>query len=290
MTDVSIPTAVSQHEDEADQLWRENFGPNAKAPDEAVDETADAESPPEAEVPATTATPETDWQHKYLVLQGKYDAEVPRLHDEIRYLSERADRVPPVSEEPATTTTDDETTVLTDYLGEDAAKAVQALLAKQRRELEVRLDQAAKLGAHSAQERFWDRVRATFPNYAEMQADPALNDWLNASWPGARQSRHQEAMAAYEQLDAERFIALLQAYSPAAAAAPASVRTPPAPTPRRAAGGGTVPADKAAMNSADYGKQMEKAMKLRSFGQYAEADALEKTLDLAVAEGRVARS
>lgn len=57
------------------------------AGDPPVDPPAPPATPPEAAKPATpTPIPQDTWETKYKVLQGKYNAEVPRLQNQVREL------------------------------------------------------------------------------------------------------------------------------------------------------------------------------------------------------------
>ena len=271
-----LPETLRAQEAEAEATWKAAYAePEAAAESPPTTDPAPA---PTVETPAAPA--EDEWKHRYDVLCGKYNAEVPRLHDEVRYWRDQA-ALAAQQHQPETGVKAD--AALVDLLGDDAAKAVTALLESQKAEFEAKLQQTQQWGMRSAQERFWDKVRTAFPNYGEMQNDPALNAWLGQSWPGSRQTRLQEANAAFSNMDADAFIALLQAYSPAAPVAPAP-RTPPPPTPRRAAGSGTPPPDKQPFSPAGYQQQMTRVIQLRSNGRYAEADALEKSLDAAASE------
>jgi hypothetical protein len=286
MTDV--PESVRNQELAAEAAWKAAYAEPTETADTDALEQPDAEPAP---APATETQPapvETEWKHRYDVLKGKYDAEVPRLHEESRYWREQAmtalqQQAAQPAPEPATPAIQPDT-ALVDLLGDEAAAAVAALMDKQRQDFEAKLQQTQQLAGRTVQDRFWEKVRSAFPNYAEMQNDSALNGWLAQPWPGSRQPRLNEANAAFSNLDAEAFIALLSAYQPPAAPAAPSPRTPPPPTPRRAAGSGTPPPDKAAFSPANYHQQMQRVMQMRSSGRYAEADALEKSLDTAASE------
>lgn len=272
-----LPEAIRNQEAEAEATWKAAY----------ADDQNDAETDPPATEPAAsivaTETPaapvDDEWKHRYDVLRGKYDAEVPRLHEEVRYWRDQAALA--AQQQPSAAKADES---LVDLLGDDAASAVSALLEKQRKEFEEKLQATQQLGLRSVQDRFWDKVRSALPDYANLQNDPALNAWLGQSWPGSRQTRLQEANTAFGNLDADAFIALLNAYTPAAPAAVPTPRTPPPPTPRRAAGSGTPPPDKQPFSPAGYQQQMNRVIQLRSNGRYTEADALEKSLDAAASE------
>ncbi|MER2529737.1 MAG: hypothetical protein ABTR07_17575 [Candidatus Competibacter denitrificans] len=237
------------------------------------------------------------WQHKYQVLKGKYDAELPRALDEARYWRDRFEQAQagleqlrnspaPQSQKSADVEIPPE---LADSLGDEGARAVAKLLQQQRQELESRfgsqIQSTAQLSQQSAANLFWSRVNQAFPTYGDMQNDQGLNAWLNQSWPGSRRSRLQEAQEAAQRLDADAFIGLLQAYQPVAI--PPNDRKAPAPTPRRAAGGGEAPSQPQPMSNAEYQKQSQRIIELRQDGRYQQAADIERQLDAAKREGRV---
>jgi len=288
-----IPEQVIAQRDKA----RQELQPPAEP--EQRQESAEPESGETAALDAAAPpSPKTDdWEHKYNVLQGKYNAEVPRLLDEARYWSSRVEqqqaeidqlkaqlagggREKPQSEIPAD---------VADVLGDEAARVVVELLAKQRKEIEERcapqLQSTAQLSQQSATNLFWSRVLQELPDYPQMQNDPALNAWLNQPWPGQRRSRLEEASEAAKRLDAEAFIGLLKAYAPTAT--PENGRKPPAPTPRRAAGGGEQPTPPAAMTAEQYAAKSQQIISLRQDGHFQKAADLQKELDAAKREGRV---
>ena len=252
--------------------------------DEGVDD-APVTAPASAQDPASE-----EWKHRYDVLKGKYDAEVPRLHDELRYWRDRAEtladqvRTPQEPANPQSSIVADQD--LADIIGDDAAVVVARLLAKQKADFESKLDQAQQLSQRSAQDRFWDRVYAAFPNYQTMQHDPALNQWMGGSWPGSRYSRLQQAQQLVNDMDSDGFVALLKAYQPTTQE-PLQPRKPPAPTPRRAAGSGTPPPEKTTLTPAELEAQSNRVIQLRKSGRRQEADALERILDTAFSEGRI---
>jgi hypothetical protein len=276
-----IPESLLQEEKAAEDAVRQAYTPVEDTPEPAAEPVEYAE-------PA--AAPEAgDWEHKYQVLRGKYDAEVPRAIDEARYWRDRCDQIqalldvqqrqPPAEEAPPAINQE-----LTDFLGEDAAKAVAKLLDQQKRELEAKFGQVESLSRQSAEGAFWTQVRQAFPNYGEMQNDSALNQWLNGAWPGSRQTRLQQAQALAQALDAEGFIGLLQAYAPGQAPVKPAM---PGPTPRRAAGSGTPPPAKQSYSPADLEGFGSRIMNLKSQGRWQEAANLEKEFDAVVREKRI---
>ena len=285
---MAIPESLLQEEKAAEEAIRQAYTPNEGTTEPGTESAAE---PVEAAVTPFTSAPDAgEWEHKYQVLRGKYDAELPRALDEARYWRDRCDQMqaqldaiaqrqpaptaeaPPLNQE------------LNDYLGEDAAKIVAKLLDQQKRELEAKFGQVANLSRQSAEQSFWAQVRQVFPNYGELQNDPALNQWLAGTWPGSRQTRLQQAQALAQALDADGFIGLLQAYTPASVSSRPAM---PGPTPRRAAGSGTPPPAKQSLSPAELEAYGPRIMNMKSQGRYQEAAKLEQEFDAAVREKRV---
>ena len=106
---MALPTAIKEAAERADALQAkfksgtltvEDMGQPINAPTNpdigtpkagAAPAPAPAPAPPPAGEPPVVPPPETpappDYQHKFNVLQGKYNAEVPRLHEQNRSLS-----------------------------------------------------------------------------------------------------------------------------------------------------------------------------------------------------------
>ena len=94
-----LPPAVRRQAEEADKkiadLEKTRQTPPEPPPAEPPVESPVPENPPQppntppddnqppAEPPAPPTPPREDWKQKFLTLQGKYNAEVPRLHEEI---------------------------------------------------------------------------------------------------------------------------------------------------------------------------------------------------------------
>ena len=281
---MAIPESLLEQEKAAEEAVRQAYTqegtPDAEAlaPDESVESGA-LEPQPEAG---------GEWRHKYEVLRGKYDAELPRALDEARYWRDRCDQLQAqlgamAQQQPAAEPHPSEQD-LTDYLGEDAAKVVARILDQHKREMEEKFGQVANLSRQSAEQTFCTQVRAAFPNYDDMQADPGLNNWLAGKWPGQRQTRLQQAESLAKALDADGFISLLQAYQPASAP---PRPTMPGPTTRRAAGSGTPPPATRSISPAELESFGPRIMSLKNQGRYQEAAALEREFDATVREKRI---
>jgi hypothetical protein len=74
-------------------------------PAEPTEPTQNSEPEPQQpeakpEKPAEPDVPEETWQQKYKTLKGMYDAEVPRLHSDVRELRAQMDKLQKAAEAP----------------------------------------------------------------------------------------------------------------------------------------------------------------------------------------------
>lgn len=81
--------------------------------------------------PAMLRAGTEEWKHRFEVLQGKYNAEIPRLHDEIRGLKAQLAAVQQQATQPAKTSIAGAMDVLRDELGEHVVEALNRVLAQQ---------------------------------------------------------------------------------------------------------------------------------------------------------------
>lgn len=89
---MSLPRAVLEAEQRAERLHQELLGnqsgdtpPNQETPPEQTEQTDNGSTPPPSDAPK----PEDALEHRYKVLQGKYNSEVPRLASENKDLKGR---------------------------------------------------------------------------------------------------------------------------------------------------------------------------------------------------------
>jgi len=280
-----IPQRLRDEEAAAEALLKQpsELSQESQTTDEDVEQQ---QAPPESDA--------ADWQHKYDVLRGKYDAELPRALDEARYwrdragqLQEQVDRLSAAHQASgqATPVEGDDDVDLNDWLGEDGSKAVRQWMERQKADIEARVGRAESVAKQTAEGAFWSKVNQAFPDYGRMEKDPGLNQWLSESWPGVPVTRMQQAQQLAGALNADEFIALLRAYNPANDGR--RQPTMPSPTPTRAAGSGTPPPAGKSLTPADMEAIGQRLRVMKSTGRHQEAAALEREFDAAVREGRI---
>lgn len=134
---------TSQIAQDAERRAREIFDSiQAKATEPTAGETKTPESVPTVVEPAPTVlVGENDpamlkagveeWKHRFEVMQGKYNAEVPRLHEEVRALKAQLVTAVQQAAQPAKATVADAMTTLREELGDSAVEALRQLMAQQ---------------------------------------------------------------------------------------------------------------------------------------------------------------
>lgn len=101
---------------------------NPEKPGEGKD-AADAAAPVVVNDTAVLQAEVAQWQHRYSVLQGKYNAEVPRLNAQVKALQEQLATLEGKSREAAKGTVNDALSIVREELGDRVADSVATLLA-----------------------------------------------------------------------------------------------------------------------------------------------------------------
>lgn len=214
----ALPKAVRDQVKLADKIVAEVYGEDGKIkePEQPkVDDTPapEPEKKPEAapkvdDKPADPAPQQVDWEHKFKVLQGKYNAEVPRLQKQLasaetdtRETAQRianlegmiatlqavkADPPPPptpaVSDEEREQFGDD----LIDLIKRVSLNATLPEIESHLKPLEGRVKQVDEKVAHSEQtvaeskrQQVFDRLAAAVPNWDKQNENPEFLEWLD---------------------------------------------------------------------------------------------------------------
>jgi hypothetical protein len=90
----TLPQAIQRQVDAAEALLTGANQPAEtqnealqSAPEPTQEPTAQSFEPTPEPSPAPQQQPRDEWQQKYQILQGKYNAEVPQLHHQVKYLT-----------------------------------------------------------------------------------------------------------------------------------------------------------------------------------------------------------
>lgn len=194
-------------------------------PDTKTEEPVEAEKKPElVEVKSADTSPtdveDESYAQKYKTLQGKYDAEVPRLHQQVRDMAEATKQLQTelkaLKAEP--TKPKEKVSLVTD---EDRAEFGEELLDVQRRiarevsqDYEDRFEQQesfikaleeklAQTGNQIGEVGFSQRLAQLVPDFAKIDKDERWVGWLNEHDPMLRGPRRSQAQAAFDAGDAE---------------------------------------------------------------------------------------
>lgn len=320
---MALPAQIENDLRELEALEKQLAAPEEDREDTA--ETPDVETegaddaPREAAAPVeqpdsqAEARPQGDgFEQKYLSLKGKYDAEVPRLHQQVRELQEQltaltakaeaaAQEPPP---EPKTYVTDEEK----ETFGEDLLDVQRRIAMEVADRYEERLrgmaetieqlqTQLRETGGQVGQMSFQQRLQQLVPDFGEVNADPRWVEWLDTVDPMVRGPRRELAQRAFDAGDAEAiadYVRLFRAQLPAAPQAdPQSDRKAELErqvTPHRSATATQAPTTtpgKRIYSEAQADTLWEKARRLSAAQQFDAAAKIEAELSAAYVEGRV---
>ena len=250
-----LPKAVQAQLDQAEALQAQLNTPATPEGNPAMVETPAETSlqPVEPVVQPTQVTnsvPDDTWEQRFRIMEGKFKAEVPRLHEQNRELSERLDQAilaleaktaePPVEKSKLVTDADVEKfgDDLVDMVRRAAREEFDTLAAKFAEQMDKRIGAVDQKVAVTEQrvvktekDKFWDAVTAqdAAPDFDVVNEDPRWFAFLDVRVPGSRLTRRALAEAAVKNLDAEALIEQVKAFKETIAAPVAPVPpTPPA--------------------------------------------------------------
>ena len=262
--------------------------------------------------PVEPEVPEETWQQKYRTLKGMYDAEVPRLHSDLRDLRAEVDKLRKATEtkpvepaKPAAPTklvTDEEVATFGQDLIEVQRKVAREVAMEFQKDIEdlraenqKLLTQLTDTGSRVSEASFEQRLHRMVPNFEAVNADPRWIAWLNEVDPILRGPRKNIAQHAFNSGDAEAVAHYVRLFEASVAPAPSaepnaanaeelerqiqpsrSVSSAPSPSPK-----GKIYTD------SDIQKLFKKAVDLGAKGRIDDAAKLEAEIDAAYREGRV---
>lgn len=321
---MALPKQVEKQLKEIEELEKqltavEPEQPKAEEPQpEVVQEEAQAEpetqepSEPIAEVTPTKDVPQEKsddgvWQQKYRTLQGMYDAEVPRLHAQVKELQSYVDKLRQDMEakpQPSTETkrqslvTDEDVEAFGADLIEVQRKVAREVAGELNAEIEKLKSQNADLlkqiqqtGSQIGEVTFEQRLNHLVPDFAEINADPKWVAWLDEYDPILRSPRRTVAQQAFNTGDAEgvaHYVKLFRGNTeaPAVATKKAEVERQVQPT-RSATSQSPVSQKGKLYSTAEVEKMFQKITQLNTVQKFDEAKKLEAEIDAAYMEGRV---
>ena len=271
--------------------------------------TRDAKPADEASEP-----PADDYKQRYLTLRGKYDAEVPRLHQQVRDLTDQLDQLrkqvdekaekSQEPEEPVSYVTDADRAEFGEELidvqrrvAKEVAREYEAKLSEQQKVIDELREQVANTGNQVGQMSFAQRLQQLVPDFEEVDQDQRWIEWLNEYDPVLRGPRRQVAEAAFKAGDADGVAHYVNLFKQSIAAE----KKQPEPQPRQAELEKQVAPNRSAgprgrqgdgQNSKVWTQQQlaqawDKVRVLNTRGRYDEAAKLEAEVTAAYMDGRV---
>lgn len=253
--------------------------------------------------PEPPKTDEIDsWKQKYAVLQGKYNAEIPRLTAKVNDLSQEIARLTAkLSRKAGDMESDDDQEDMntSEDLDPDAFEEYGkpfVNLAKKNKQLESKLSEIESDKAADAKVRFHQDMAVMFPTWETIDKDPNFINWLkNDIHPTFGESRYRLFGAAVNRWDAPRVAGFFQEYADLhrndKQPSPSPKPTPKNIQPQRRAESHSQASDGKKLWSQ---KQIKEFYKDKSAGLYRgkekEATDIEKDILAAPGEGRVIRS
>ena len=279
------------------------------------------EEPPQDEPVLEEAAPADDIQEevtdtfkqKYSTLKGKYDAEVPRLHQQVRELTEQMDAIRKDAEaakkveaekpkERVSYVTDADREEYGDDLidfqrrvAQEVSQESEERFEQQARVIEELREQVSNTGSQVGEVGFTQKLNNLVPGFDQLDNDERWVAWLNEIDPMTRGPRRDQAQAAFNSGDAEavaHYVSLFRG-SVEPIANGKSVRDTElekqvAPN-RSASSTATRSAGKDAKiySEKEINKSWDKIRTLSSKGKYDDAAKLEAELTVAYMEGRV---
>jgi hypothetical protein len=259
--------------------------------------------------PTEPVVAEEKWEQKYKTLKGMYDAEVPRLHADLRDLKAQVDSLRKASEtkpvEPAKPkaaeklVTDADVEAFGQDLIEVQRKVAREVASEFRGELDAMRAENEKLreqltstGTQVSEASFEQRLYRMVPDFEAVNADPKWIAWLNEVDPLLRAPRSSVAQQAFNRGDAEgvaHYVAMFkQTVAPVEQKADKTEELERQLQPNRGATSAPPTSQKGKVyTNADIEKMFRKATDLGIKGRSDEAKKLEAEIDAAFTEGRV---
>lgn len=224
---MSLPQSVQAQVAAAAQHFdREPENPDAdkaKAPDREQNPPRDAEKPDAqpAEPPKDELKPESQdvlyWQHRFQVLQGKYNSELPALRQEVEQLKEQVagkDQQLKAQEHKApdkSGITDEQLAHFKQEYGEDLVTFIERMTQKgaapadagNTKKLQERLDRLESEKHEDAEARFWVSLEQAVPNFRQVNSEAAFLQFLSTFNPQTGKQHQQALSQAQQNLDAK---------------------------------------------------------------------------------------
>jgi hypothetical protein len=309
---MALPRQVEEQLKELEAIEKqlsEAQNPQSQEPAPEPTEPEKVEQQPEVkpEKLVEPEVPEETWQQKYRTLKGMYDAEVPRLHSQVKELSSRMEQVqremaaPKPEVKPATKeklVTDADVQAFGEDLIEVQRKVAREVASEFRDELDTMRAENNKLreqltatGNQVSEASFEQRLHRLVPDFQEINTDPKWVEWLDEVDPFLRAPRKTVAQEAFNRGDAEgvaHYVGMFRGIKPVEQTNTKAAELERQIQPNRSASSASIGSPKGATyTDSQIQKMFIKSATLASSGKLDEAQKLEAEIDAAYREKRV---
>lgn len=179
------------------------------------------------------------WEHRFNVVRGKYDKELPALRQENAKLkqqvAEKDQRITELEAKPQggdnSGVSDDQLAQFKASFGEDLVDFVSRMVQQNApapqadtgntRELQERLDRLEADKQEDAEARFWVALEQAVPTFRQVNADPGFHQFLAQLDPQTGKPRQQALTEAQQALNAAGVADIFRAYLSQSAQPPA---------------------------------------------------------------------
>ncbi len=319
---MALPKQVEAQLRELEQIEKqiaESQNPAPANPEPAEDPPAEPSTPEPTKIepkpvdpkpePTEPAIAEETWQSRYIALKGKYDAEVPRLHADVREFKAQLEKLqktletkPVDTKKPAAVeklVTDADVQAFGEDLIEVQRKVAREVAAEFRSELDAMKAENEKLreqlnttGSQVSEASFEQRLYRLVPDFQDVNADARWIGWLNEIDPLLRAPRKTVAQEAFNQGDAEavaHYVGMFKSsIAPAEQPSDKAAELEKQIQPKRSASSSANVAPQARIyTDAQIHKMFQQSADMSAKGRFEEAAKLEAEIDAAYREGRV---
>lgn len=210
---MALPSAVKAQAEAAEAKMRAQAETEAEEPAE-VEETPDTPAPKPVE--------KDSFEQKYHVLQGKYNAEVPRLTQQIRDLertvSDLKTQLEQQQQAKPEPIADPSFDVLREDYGDEFVKPLEQLSAQnaalvaELQQLKAQLSSVQGTQKQTVEQVFIERLSAAVPEWESINTDSAFHAWLSEPDGLSGKTRQNALDEAGQALNAQQVITIFQAF------------------------------------------------------------------------------
>ena len=314
---MALPRAIQKQVEDADAFVSQMTGQtdNTETDPNSIQNTApdpEPQQPISQEPEPKSVIPEETWERKYLTLKGMYDAEVPRLHAQMRELNGQVQSLiaenatakaqqfapQPTSSNTLITEQDKEAfgSDLLDLIDRASEQKVaefrghNSQLMEEIKELKGKLGNVSERQVVSDQDRFVAKLAAQVPNWETLNVDQGFLAWLAEVDPIYGLPRQVALSNAYESSDADRTATIFKQYqgmlAPTQQRPSQQLQSQVAPTRSRASSAPATSAGDKPIYSQDQIANFYNEW-IKGHIDPAEAERIEKDINAAYSEGRI---